>query len=253
MSWSVGEVAKSAGVTVRTLHHYDEIGLLSPSGRSSAGYRRYEYADLERLQRILAYRRLGFGLDKILSILDDVSVDPVDHLKRQHAALTERIDELRAMVAAVEKTMEARKMGISVNPDEIFEIFGAEDPTQYADEAEQRWGDTDAYRQSQRRTAQYTKDDWQRIKAEADANVDRFAAALRSGAPANSQEAMDAAEEHRQHITHWFYDCGYEIHRGLGDMYVTDERFTDNYDEKTPGLAQYVRDAIYANADRDGK
>jgi DNA-binding transcriptional MerR regulator len=253
MSWSVGEVAKDAGVTVRTLHHYDEIGLLSPTGRSSSGYRRYEYADLERLQRILAYRKLGFGLDKIAAILDDDAVDPVDHLRRQHAALLDQIDDLRAMVAAIEKTMEARKLGISLTPEEIFEVFGENDPRQYADEVEQRWGRTDAYQESQRRTAQYTKDDWKRIQAEAAANVQRFASLFRTGAAASSTEAMDAAEEHRQHITRWFYDVPYPMHRGLGDLYVSDERFTANYDSAAPGLAQFVRDAIHANADRVGQ
>jgi DNA-binding transcriptional MerR regulator len=253
MSWSVGEVAKSAGITVRTLHHYDEIGLLSPTERSGTGYRRYEYVDLERLQRILAYRRLGFGLEQIAAILDDSSMDPVDHLRRQHAALTQQIDELRTIVAAIEKTMEARKMGISLNPQEMFEVFGDESPTVHADEAEQRWGDTEAYRQSQQRTARYSKDDWLTIRAEAAANGTRFAAAYQAGMPANSLEAMDTAEEHRQHISRWFYDCGYDLHRGLGELYTSDERFTANYDRGMPGLAHYVRDAITANAERAEK
>lgn len=253
MNWSVGQVAKEAGVTVRTLHHYDEIGLLSPSGRTSAGYRRYSYDDLERLQRVLAYRRLGFGLEKIAAILDDSSVDPVDHLRRQHELLTGQIQELQQMVAAVEKTMEARKLGISLNPQEMFEVFGDQDPAQYDEEVQERWGDTEAYRQARSRTPKYTKDDWLRIKAEAAANVARFTAAFTAGTPADAPEAMDAAEEHRQHITRWFYDCSYEIHRGLGSMYVEDDRFTRNYDTDTPGLAVYIRDAIHANAARAGK
>ena len=253
MSWSVGQVAKDAGITVRTLHHYDEIGLLCPSGRTSAGYRRYSYDDLERLQRILAYRRLGFGLEKIAAILDDSSVDPIDHLRRQHALLIGQIEELQQMVAAVEKTMEARKLGISLNPQEMFEVFGDQDPTQYAAEAEERWGDTDAWKQSQQRTSRYAKDDWLTIRAEAAANVERFRAAFLAGTPADAPEAMDAAEEHRQHISRWFYDCSYEIHRGLGTMYVDDERFTRNYDTDAPGLAAYIRDAIHANAARAGK
>ncbi|EXG79352.1 MerR family transcriptional regulator [Cryptosporangium arvum] len=253
MSWSVGQVAKEAGVTVRTLHHYDEIGLLTPSERTNTGYRRYSYVDLERLQRILAYRQLGFGLEEIAAILDDSSVDPIDHLRRQHALLTGKIEELQQMVAAVEKTMEARKMGVSLNPQEMFEVFGENDPTQYEDEVRDRWGDTDAYRQSQRRTATYTKDDWLAIKEEAAGNLADFQRLFLAGVPADSPDAMDVAEAHRQHITRWFYDCGYDIHRGLGTMYVEDERFTRHYDTEKPGLATYVRDAIHANATRAGK
>ncbi|MFI5955515.1 MerR family transcriptional regulator [Cryptosporangium sp. NPDC051539] len=251
MSWSVGQVAAEAGVTVRTLHHYDEVGLLCPSERTGAGYRRYSYEDLERLQRILAYRRLGFGLEEIAAILD--TADPVDHLRRQHAVLTGRIEELQQMVTAIEKTMEARKMGVSLTPEEMFEVFGSHDPAQYEEEVRERWGNTAAYRQSQQRTGQYTKDDWVRIRDEAAANVSRFTALFLAGVPASAPDAMDAAEEHRQHITRWFYDCGYDLHRGLGTMYVEDPRFTANYDTTTPGLAAYVREAIHANADRAGK
>ena len=118
----------------------------------------------------------------------------------------------------------------------------------------QRWGDTDAYRESHRRASTYTKADWQRQKAEADAVEARLLAAYRSGAAATSDEAMAAAEEHRQVISRWFYDCGYDIHRGLAEMYVTDPRFTAHYDnrpdEQAEGLADYVHDAIIANADR---
>ncbi|TQS40607.1 MerR family transcriptional regulator [Cryptosporangium phraense] len=248
MSWSVGQVAASSGITVRTLHHYEAIGLLVPRGRTSSGYRQYSYDDLERLQRILAYRRLGFGLEEIAEVLE--SSDPVDHLRRQHAVLTDRIEELQQMVTAIEKTMEARKMGVSLTPAEMFEVFGSSDPTQYEDEVRERWGETEAYRQSQQRTGQYTKDDWIRIRDEAAANVAVFEALFRAGEPATSVAAMDAAEEHRQHISRWFYDCGYDIHRGLGTMYVEDPRFTANYDAETPGLAAYLRDAIHANADR---
>jgi MerR family transcriptional regulator, thiopeptide resistance regulator len=248
--YTVGEVATYAGVTVRTLHHYDQVGLLSPSGRTAAGYRLYADADLDRLQQILCYRELGFSLEDIATILDDPRNDPVDHLRRQYDLLTDRVERLQQMVEAVRKTMEARKMGISLNPEEMFEVFGEDDPTQYADEAEQRWGETDAYKQSQRRTASYTKDDWVRIKAEGADVERRLAAALVSGKPADSDEAMDAAEAHRLQIDRWFYELSYDMHRGLADMYIADPRFTEHYEKVAPGLAQYVRDAIHANADR---
>jgi DNA-binding transcriptional MerR regulator len=247
---NVGEVATLAGVTVRTLHHYDRIGLLSPSERTSAGYRRYTPSDLDRLHQVLVYRELGFPLEEIATLLDDPAADPVAHLRRQLALLRDRLDRTRAMVAAVEKEMEARTMGISLTPEERFEVFGEHDPSQYDAEVEERWGETEAYAESRRRTSSYTKDDWLRIKEEGADVERRFAEALRSGAAADSEQAMDVAEEHRQHISRWFYDCPPEMHAGLGRMYVEDERFTAHYEEIAPGLAQYVSTAVQANAAR---
>ena len=235
---------------MRTLHHYDEIGLLSPSGRSATGYRRYAEADLERLHQILTYRQLGFPLEQIAQILADPEADPMGHLRRQHRLLRERLEQLRKVIDVIEFMMEARQVGIRLTPQERFEVFGESDPAQYEEEARQRWGDTEAYRESQRRTATYTKDDWQRIKTETDELYRRIAEAMRSGAPADSPEAMDLAEEHRRQISEFFYDCGYEVHRGLGEMYVTDQRFTENLDRYGAGLAAYLRTAILANADR---
>ncbi|MCF3134021.1 MerR family transcriptional regulator [Streptomyces olivochromogenes] len=253
MSYSVGQVAGFAGVTVRTLHHYDEIGLLVPGERSHAGHRRYTDADLDRLQQILFYRELGFPLDEVAALLDDLAAgrgDPRAHLRRQHELLTARIERLQKMAAAVEHAMEAHKMGIDLTPEERFEVFGDNDPEQYAEEAEQRWGGTDQYAESQRRAARYTKDDWKRSQAEVDAWAERYKALMDAGEPPAGERAMDLAEEHRQHISRWFYECPHELHRCLGDMYVADERFTAHYDAMRPGLAQHLRDAIAANADR---
>ena len=250
MSYSVGQMAGLAGVTIRTLHHYDEIGLLSPSGRSTVGYRIYEEADLERLQRILFYRELGFALEEIATIVDDPRTDVVGHLRRQRELLTERIKRLRAMVAAIDYEMEAKMMGIQLTPEERFEVFGDFRSEDYAEEAEQRWGGTKAYRQSQRRVASYTKEDWQRIKAEEEEVRAKLAAAFAEGLAPDSEEAMAAAEAHRRHISRWFYECGYEIHRGLTDIYVIDDRFRAHYDVLAPGLAQFIREAAHANTDR---
>lgn len=247
MSYPVGQVARWTGVTVRALHHYDEIGLLVPSDRSAAGYRRYSDGDLERLQQILGYRELGFPLEEISAILSDP--DPMVHLRRQHALLRERMERLRRMVEAIEHVMEAKQMGIALTPEERFEVFGDFDPDQYADEARERWGGTDAYRQSQQRIASWSKQDWQEVKAESDQIYRRLADAMRSGEPAGSRTAMDLAERHRRHISR-FYECGHDTHRGLAEMYVTDQRFTETIDGYAPGLAAYLREAILANADR---
>ncbi|MBP2703865.1 MerR family transcriptional regulator [Microbispora sp. RL4-1S] len=249
MSYSVGEVARLAGVTVRTLHHYDEIGLLSPGERTVAGYRRYTEPDLERLQQVLFYRELGFSLEEIAVILDEPGADPMTHLRRQHELLRRRIGRLEEMRTAVERAMEAHTMGIDLTPQERFEVFGEFDPDQYADEARERWGGTEAFEQSRARTARYTKDDWKTITGEAGEITAAFAAAYAEGAPADGDRARQIAERHRAHITRWFYDCTYEIHKGLAEMYVGDPRFAANYENVAAGLSHYVRDAIRANAD----
>jgi len=248
--WSVGEVARLASVTVRTLHHYDELGLLVPSGRTPSGHRRYEPADLERLQRVLFYRELGFGLDEVALLIDGSDRDPLDQLRDQHRLLVERSERLHAMADAVAATIRAHESGVRLTPEEMFEVFGDFDPTQHADEARERWGETDAYRESARRTSAYTKDDWARVMAEG-ASVERgFADAMAAGRPPTSPEAMAAAEEHRLQIDRNFYPCSHEMQRALAQMYLADERFTKHYEDVTPGLAQYVHDAIVANADR---
>jgi DNA-binding transcriptional MerR regulator len=247
---TVGEVAALAGVTVRTLHHYDRIGLLSPSGRSASGYRLYAPADLDRLHQVLLYRELGFSLEDVAALLDDA--DPVEHLRRQHRLLLERLARTQSMVAAVEKEMEARAMGIPLTPEERFEVFGDFEPDRYEEEVQERWGETDAYRESKRRTASYGKDDWLRIKAEGEDVEARLAAAMQAGVPADSEQAMDLAEEARQQISRNFYDCPPEMHAALGRMYVEDERFTAHYEQRAAGLAQYVSTAVQANAARQG-
>lgn len=250
MSYSVGKVASLAGVTIRTLHHYDEIGLLSPSGRSAAGYRIYEEPDLERLQQILFYRELGFALEEIATIVDDPRTDAVSHLRRQRRLLTERIERLQKMVAAIDYEMEAREMDIKLTPEERLEVFGDFNPEDHAEEAEEHWEGTDAYRQSQRRISSYTKEDWLKIKAEHDEVTSRLAALFESGTEPDSEETIAAAEAHRRHISRWYYDCNCEIHRDLTEMYVSDERFRANYDALVPGLSEFIRDAARANAER---
>lgn len=250
MSYSVGQVAAFAGVTVRTLHHYDEIGLLLPGERNHAGHRRYGDDDLDRLQQILFYRELGFPLEDVAALLDDPRADPQEHLRRQHDLLTERIGKLRKMAAAVEHAMEARRMNVRLTPEEKFEVFGDFDPDEHTAEVEERWGHTDAYKESQRRTAAYTKGDWKRLTTEFDAIHHKMADLLAQGVPTDSEAAMDVAEEHRRFIGGAYYDCSHEMHNCLGEMYVADERFTATYEAIRPGLAVYMRDAMLANAVR---
>ena len=244
---NVGEVARAVGVSVRTLHHWDAVGLLVPR-KDGNGYRSYGPAELERLQQVLTYRALGFGLEEIRRLLDDPQADSLEHLRRQQELLAEQIARLQHVAALVDRAVEAKSMGIELDPHELREVFGEHDPTEHAEEARERWGETDAYRQSHARTSSYDKQDWLRIKAEAEDVERRFADALSAGLPADAPEVRAVAEAHRQHITRSFYDCGYDLHVGLADMYLADARFTAHYERIAPGLAQYVHDAVHANA-----
>ena len=245
---AVGEVSRLTGVTVRTLHHYHRVGLLVPAGRSAAGYRRYRPADLERLRRILGYRELGFPLAAIAELLAE-DADLPAQLRRQRALTEQRIERLRRIAAALDRELEAHRMGISLTPEEQFEVFGT-DYSEHVAEAEQRWGNTEAFAESQRRTAGYDKQDWLRIKAEQDELEHAFAHALADGVPADSEQAAALVERHRQHLSTWFHDVPPDMHRGLAELYLTDPRFAEHYDQIADGLAAYVSAAIVAHADR---
>ena len=125
---------------------------------------------------------------------------------------------------------------------------GVQDP--YAAEAADRWGNTEAFRESRRRAASYAPADWDRIREESAAIERRLALSMAAGVPAHGAVAVALAEEHRQHLSRWFYECDLDMHRALADLYVDDERFTAHYDEVAPGLARYLHDAVVANAQR---
>jgi MerR family transcriptional regulator, thiopeptide resistance regulator len=247
---TVGAVAALTGVSVRTLHHYDHIGLVVPSVRTPAGYRGYTDADIERLHLVLVYRSVGMPLDEIRTLLDDPGADELEHLRRQHALLLEQADRLQHTIKAVEELMNAHRQGIQLTAEEQIEIFGTTAfSEEYAAEAEERWGETDAWKQSQQRVSRFSKDDWIAIKAEGDALLEALAQAKRNGVEPGSPEANELAARHRAAIER-FYDCGDEMHRNLVEMYLADERFTRYYDDVEPGLAQFVNDIVVASIDR---
>src|SRR6056297_3570314 len=246
---TVGEVAALAGVTVRTLHHYDGLGLVVPSGRTEAGYRLYAPGDLERLQVVLFYRELGFGLAQIKRLLDRPGFDRGQALRTQHDLLVAQARRLEHMITAVDRAIAAHEEGETMTDEMMFEVFGGQQRELQA-EAERRWGDTDAYRESRRRTSRYTRQDFEELKTESEAIMLRIAEVYRSGATADSGAAMDAVEAHRLQICERFYDCSHDMQVTLGEGYVQDPRFTATYEAIEPGLTVWVRDAIRANAER---
>jgi hypothetical protein len=194
------------------------------------------------------YRACGLALPEIASVLDASGTDRAEHLRRQLELLDAAAERLQQQRALLITAWEAQQMGINLSPEEYFEVFGDSDPRHHADEAQERWGETDAYRESNRRTSSYTKEDWARLGAQSGAIETELAACMRAGEPADGPRAKAAAEAHRQNIDRWFYPCSYDMHVGLADMYVADPRFAAHYDGMRPGLSGYVRDAILANA-----
>ena len=242
---TIGDVARFAGITVRTLHHYDQIGLLTPSERRGNGYRGYTDADIGRLQQILAYRELDLGLDEIRRMLDEPS-DAVFALKRARHRVANQVGRLQRIAESLDAAIEAETKGTSMTPEEKLRAFGDFDPEEHADEARERWGYNDDYAEFARRTGSYTADDWQQVSAEADDVNQGFLRLMESGTAADSAEASALVDAHRAHITKWFYECTPEIHGGLGAMYVADERFRTNINTTGDGLAEYQSAAIAA-------
>ncbi len=181
----------------------------------------------------MIWRQLGFGLHEIQALLDEPGHDRIEALRRQRELVGRELERLGATVRALDAALAAYRDGTEIKETEMFEGF---DHTEYAEEARERWGETDAYRESARRTAGYGDAEWSEIRAESDAVEHDFAALMEAGEPADGEHARAVAERHRQHITRWFYPVGPEMHRNLAEMYVSDPRFTAHYDDLAPGL-----------------
>src|SRR5450759_252945 len=246
MGRTVGEVAKLAHVSVRTLHHYDSIGLLVPSERSESGYRLYGEADLEKLQQVLFFRELGFGLDQITRIIRDPAFDRREALEMQRRMLADKTARLQHMIEAVDAAIDSMERGVTMDEKDRFEVFGEFDPAEYEAEARERWGETDAYKESAHRTARYTKDDWKRIMAQQKAVTDGYVQRMEAGDAPDSPAVFEVVERHLASITDNFYTLPGEMFGDLADMWVTDQRFTKNIDKAKPGLAQFQHDAVKA-------
>jgi len=257
-TYQVKDVAELSGLSVRALHHYDEIGLLTPSGRSAAGYRLYNDDDLLRLQQILIGRELGLSLEAIRRSLDDPEFDRRKALLGQRAELERRAQStaemIRAIDAAIETIDERDAEDSKMDPKVDFKkIFNGFDPAKHAAEAEQRWGNTDGYKASVQRAKQYTEADWSKCRDEQGTIYAAAFAALSAGKSPEDPAAMDIAERHRLSFDRWFYPCSKEMHSRLADMWETDQRFADSIDKHGgAGLTKFLAAAVRANAHRSG-
>jgi DNA-binding transcriptional MerR regulator len=247
MAFTVGELSRLTGVTVRALHHYDEIGLVRPSQRTAAGYRLYDERDVLRLQQVLVFREIGVPLDEIGPAIDRAT-DRAALLRAHRGELARRRTRIDAMLAAVDAALEVlEKAETTMQPEDFKTLFDGFDPAAHEDEARERWSQTAAYQESARRTKQYGKPEWEAIRRESEAIYARLRDLMKQGAAGADPAVQAAVEDHRQHLERWFYPCSRQMHHGLGEMYVADVRFTANLDKVAPGFARFLRDAIAAS------
>nr|WP_289037419.1 MerR family transcriptional regulator [uncultured Allobacillus sp.] len=240
----VKEVADLVGISVRTLHHYDEIGLLIPEETTEAGYRVYSEKNLEDLQQILFFKELGFNLKKIKEIMDSPIFDRQEALRMQHQMLLEKRKRLNKMMATIEKTIKHSQGEISMSSEEKFEGFNfSHNP--YEKEAREKWGDK-AVDQANEKTKNMTTFEQERFN-----DIFRRLADIRHLSP-DSEKAQAMIEEWYQYLNK-IGNYSLEAFKGLGQMYVNDERFTKNIDQFGEGLAQFMCAAMSVYTDRSKK
>lgn len=234
------------GISVRTLHHYDKIGLLKPKSVSLAGYRLYSDDNLERLQQILFFKELDFNLKEIKRILDSPSFDKNQALKAHREFLITKRKRIDKIIKTVEKTINSIEGGVEMNKKEMFGAFDMSQiekhKKKYAEEVRQKYG-KDIIEECERKTSGYGENEWALIQARMDEIYKRIAGMM-DKEPSDKQ-VQELIGEFRQHITDNFYECTPQIFRGLGDLYVNDKRFTEYFEKYKSGLAEFLKDAIH--------
>ena len=235
----ISEVAKLTGITVRTLHYYDEIGLLKPSEITEAGYRLYSREDLEILQQILFFRELDFPLSQIKEIMNNPNYDKEEALKKQKELLIQQRQRIEGLIKLIEKRIEGDN-NMSFKEFDMNEI--EENKKKYAKEVKERWWTSKAYEESEKKTSSYNKEKWGDINQETSEIFKGFAE-LRNSDP-GSEEVQELVRRWQKYITDNFYTCTNEILSGLGLMYVEDERFKENLDKNGEGTAKLMAEAI---------
>lgn len=238
MKMRIQEFARLTGVSVRTLHYYDEIGLLVPACvDKDTGYRYYDQESLLRMQEILFYRELDFSLKSIGQILSSPNYDAKQSLSEQRNLLILKKERLERLISAIDHAMKGENV-MSAFDNSKFDAYKAE--------ARQRWGNTDAYREHAEKTKNYSNTKWNELVGEMNEIFAEFALCMKNGETPDSAEAQNLVKALQEHITGNYYPCTNEILAGLGQMYAADERFRSSIDGNGDGTARFVSEAIEA-------
>lgn len=240
-AYTVHQLAVMAGVSVRTLHHYDHVGLLAPSARSAAGYRLYGERDLLRLQQVLFFKELDLPLAEIQAILDDPKFDQVAALQRHRLLVQSRMDRLGTLLTTIDRTIaRLTEVDMGLTDEELYEGLPKEQVARWKREVDERY-DPALVAESNRRVRGMSKDQWNAVKAEGDA-ISRRMAELMGRDPADPEVQATIARQHA-----WienFYPCSAEMFAGLGQHYAEHPEFRATYDRYRTDLADFMRDAM---------
>ena len=236
LKMQIKEFAEFTGVSVRTLHYYDEIGLLKPAFVDRlTGYRYYDENSVIRMQEILFYRELDFSLKNIGEILSSPNYDKEKALKEQKHLLTLKKERLEILISAIDG---------AVKGESVMKAFDNSEFEKYKTEAKEKWGQTDAYKEHEEKTKDYSKEKWNNLAEDMDNIMQQFSLCMRNGENPDSNEAQTLVKTLQNHITENYYHCTDQILAGLGQMYVADERFKNNIDKHADGTAEFVSKAI---------
>ncbi len=248
MSYTVQKLATIAGISVRTLHYYDQVGLLKPSRVKNNGYRYYEESELMKLQQILFFRELDFPLDEIKRILSSPSFDMREALRDQRKLIELKKNRLSKLVKTIDETIKKINKEITMEDKELYGNFSKEEMEKYTEEARKKWGNTDAFKQSEERVKKMGKDGLRKALEAAGKVTVEIAEAMKAGLNAKSKEVQELIAKHYDGLRA-FYEPNLEIYRGLASGYIADERFKANYENVAKGLAQFMHDAMIHFAD----
>lgn len=247
MEYTIQELSRLSGVTTRALRWYDKIGLLTPSGRTEGGYRRYGAAEVDRLQDILYYRALGVELARVKEILDDPSFDRLAVLRGHLSALEGERERIQRLISSVKKTILTQERNEIMSDEKKFEAFKRdaleEKERLYGAEAREKYGDAEVDASNARMMGltreQYAE--WERLGKEI---LEKLSAAVAAGADPAGEAGKELTDLHRRWLTVTGNKYDVQRHRGLAELYVQDGRFTAYYDTERPGCARFLRDAV---------
>ncbi|HEY2420837.1 MAG TPA: MerR family transcriptional regulator [Neobacillus sp.] len=246
MEYTVQKLGKLAGISTRTLRYYDEIGILKPARINSSGYRIYGQAEVDRLQQILFYRELGVSLDSIKNIVTAPSFDGAIALKEHREKLLEKRKQLDLLIANVDKTIAVTEGGRKMSDQEKFAGFKQkmidDNEKKYGKEIREKYG-SDTIDKSNGKLKNMTQEQYEEVTNLEQQVKETLAQAFATGDPAGDL-AQKAADLHKRWLSFYWTSYSKEAHAGLAQMYVDDERFKAYYDEKQPGSAEFLRDAI---------